>query len=88
MALVLLQLPDVKGKSLPPIKPSALLGETFQRWGKVRKPGRDNRYRHVSVYRYRCCHCRRTVRRYPPGWIRPTKPSACASWRPSSGCWG
>jgi hypothetical protein len=28
---------------------------------------RDNRYRTVSVYRYRFCHCRRTFRRYPQG---------------------
>lgn len=40
---------------------------TFQRWGKVRKPIRDNQYRSAQPYRYRCCHCRRTFRRYPQG---------------------
>lgn len=28
---------------------------------------RDNRHRTVSVYRYRCCHYRRTFRHYPQG---------------------
>jgi transposase-like protein len=42
-------------------------GETFQRWGKVGKPVRDNRHRGVLVFRYRCCSCRRTFRHYPPG---------------------
>ena len=28
---------------------------------------RDSRYRSVQVYRYRCCHCRRTFRNYPAG---------------------
>jgi len=68
MSIVVLQLPDVKRKSENrPKKCPYCQGEIFQRWGKVRKPVRDNRYRTIQVYRYRCCHCRRTFRHYPPG---------------------
>jgi transposase-like protein len=68
MPIVVLQLPNVKRKTeTRPKKCRYCQGETFQRWGKVRKPVRDNRYRSVQVYRYRCCHCRRTFRHYPEG---------------------
>lgn len=68
MPIVVLQLPIVKRKT--EIRPSQCpycQGETFQRWGKVDKPVRDNQYRRVQVYRYRCCHCQHTFRRYPEG---------------------
>jgi len=53
MAIVLLQLPVVKRKSeIRPQKCPHYRGEPFQRWGKVRKPVRDSRYRSVQVYRY------------------------------------
>lgn len=68
MSIVVLQLPDVKRKTeIRPWKCHYCQGETFQRWGKVKKPVRDNRYRNVLVYRYRCCRCRRTFRHYPQG---------------------
>jgi transposase-like protein len=68
MAIVLLQLPAVKRKmETRPQKCPNCPGETFQRWGKVRKPVRDSRYRSVQVYRYRCCHCRHTFCYYPEG---------------------
>jgi transposase-like protein len=68
MSIVVLQLPDVKRKSeTRPKKCPYCQGEIFQRWGKVGKPVRDNQYRNVQVYRYRCCHCRRTFRHYPAG---------------------
>jgi transposase-like protein len=68
MPIVVLQLPDVKRKNeTRPKKCPYCQGETFQRWGKVRKPVRDNCYRSVQVYRYRCCHCRHTFRHYPQG---------------------
>jgi transposase-like protein len=68
MSIVVLQLPDVKRKSeTRPQKCPYCRGATFQRWGKVRKPVRDSRYRSIAVYRYRCCHCRRTFRHYPTG---------------------
>lgn len=68
MSIVVLQLPNVKRKNeTRPKKCPNCLRDTFQRWGKVRKPVRDNRYRSVGVYRYRCCHCRRTFRHYPQG---------------------
>ena len=68
MPIVVLQLPDVKRKieTRPKVCPYCS-GETFQRWGKVHKPVRDSRYRSVQVYRYHCCHCRRTFRHYPMG---------------------
>jgi len=68
MAIVLLQLPVVKRKSeIRPQKCPHYRGEPFQRWGKVRKPVRDSRYRSVQVYRYLCCHCRQTFSHYPQG---------------------
>jgi len=68
MAIVILQLPNVKRKTeIRPKKCPYCPGEAFQRWGKVRKPVRDNKYRSVQVYRYRCCHCHRSFRYYPEG---------------------
>jgi transposase-like protein len=68
MPIVLLQLPSVKQKTetRPQYCPNCK-GNTFQRWGKVQKPVRDNRYRSVFVYRFRCCHCHHTFRYYPEG---------------------
>jgi transposase-like protein len=68
MSIVVLQLPVVKRKSeARPQKCPYCQGETFQRWGKVIKPVRDNGFRSVEVHRYRCCRCRRTFRHYPAG---------------------
>ena len=68
MSIVLLRLPDVKRKTTNrPHECPYCDGETFQRWGTVRKPVRDSRYRSVQVYRYRCCKCQRTFRHYPLG---------------------
>lgn len=68
MSIVVLQLPIVKRKTeTRPQSCRYCQGETFQRWGKVRKPVRDNQYRSVQTYRYRCCHCHRTFRHYPQG---------------------
>ena len=68
MSMVVLQLPDVKRKTeTRPKKCRYCRGETFQRWGRVKKPVRDNRYQNVQVYRYRCCSCHRTFRHYPEG---------------------
>jgi hypothetical protein len=68
MTIVTLCLPDVKRKTeiRPRVCPYCE-GKTFQRWGRVIKPVKDNRYRTVLVYRYRCCHCHRTFRYYPAG---------------------
>ncbi len=44
MSIVVLQLPDVKRKTeTRPKKCRYCPGETFQRWGRVKKPVRDNR---------------------------------------------
>ena len=68
MPIVTLRLPDVKRHSeIRPTTCPHCHGATFQRWGKVSKPVKDQRHRTVSVYRYRCCHCRRTFRGYPDG---------------------
>ena len=68
MPIVILELPDVKQKTeTRPRECRYCGGETFQRWGKVRKPVRDNKYRSVQVYRYCCCSCHRTFRHYPQG---------------------
>ena len=68
MAMVVLKLPDVKRKTEErPKKCCYCEGNTFQRWGQVNKPVKDVRVRNVKVYRYRCCHCKRTFRHYPEG---------------------
>ena len=68
MAIVILQLPNVKRKTeTRPKKCPYCPGETFQRWGRVRKAVRDSRFQSVGVYRYRCCRCQRTFRHYPAG---------------------
>ncbi len=71
MAIVVLKLPDVKRKTeARPNKCPYCAGETFQRWGTVNKPVKDVRVRNVKLYRYRCCHCKRTFRHYPAGNTR------------------
>lgn len=68
MSIVLLQLAEVKAnRAERPKKCPYCPGETFQRWGKVRKLVRDPRLSQVEVYRYRCCGCHRTFRYYPEG---------------------
>jgi transposase-like protein len=65
MPIVVLKLPDVKHKREERPKECPYCeGLTFQRWGRVNK---DLRVRQVKVYRYRCCHCKRTFRHYPEG---------------------
>lgn len=68
MSILVLKLPDVKRKTeTRPKECPYCNGETFQRWGQVRKPVKDTCCRNVRVYRYRCCRCRRTFRHYPDG---------------------
>jgi hypothetical protein len=68
MSIVVLKLPDVKRKREERPKQCRYCeGNTFQRWGQVNKPVKDLRVRNVKVYRYRCCHCKRTFRHYPEG---------------------
>lgn len=68
MSVIILRLPKIKRKTeARPRKCRYCPGETFQRWGKVKKAVRDHRYRNVRVHRYRCCTCRRTFRFYPEG---------------------
>jgi transposase-like protein len=68
MCIVVLKLPDVKRKEEGrPRQCPYCEGKTFQRWGGVKKAVRDVRYRAMRVYRYRCCHCKRTFRHYPAG---------------------
>jgi transposase-like protein len=68
MSIVVLKLPVVKRKTEQrPKKCRYCEGETFQRWGQVNKRVKDMRVRNIIVYRYRCCHCKRTFRHYPDG---------------------
>jgi hypothetical protein len=68
MSIVVLKLPDVKrGTEARPGRCPYCEEKIFQRWGQMKKPVRDVRCRTVRVYRYRCCHCRRTFRYYPAG---------------------
>jgi transposase-like protein len=71
MSILVLKLPDVKRKREErPRGCPYCKGETFQRWGQVKKPVKDTRCRNVRVYRYRCCRCKRTFRHYPGGTSR------------------
>lgn len=71
MSIVVLKLPDVKRKTEErPKECPYCAGETFQRWGQVKKPVKDTMCRNIRVYRYRCCRCRRTFRYYPAGMTR------------------
>ena len=66
-----LQLPKVKpNKNTRPPKCPYCKGETFQRWGQMKKQVKDPRVRTVRVYRYKCTSCRRTFRDYPAGVAR------------------
>jgi transposase-like protein len=68
MTILVLKLPDVKrNREERPKECPYCAGETFQRWGQVRKPVRDTCCRNIRVYRYRCCRCKRTFRHYPEG---------------------
>ena len=71
MTILVLKLPDVKRKTEERPKECPYCnGETFQRWGRVRKPVKDSDCRNVRVYRYRCCRCGQTFRHYPEGTSR------------------
>lgn len=66
MSIVILQLQNVDRKKEIRLKKCRYCpGETLQRWGKVKEPVQDNRYRNVQEYRYRCCTCHHTFRYYP-----------------------
>jgi len=68
MTIVVFKLRNVKRESAErPRQCRYCEGETFQRWGQVKKRIKDMRVNSVKVYRYRCCHCRRTFRYYPEG---------------------
>ena len=68
MSIVVLKLPEVKSRTEGrPKECPYCSGETFQRWGKMKKPVKDTRSRNIWVYRYRCCRCGRTFRHYPSG---------------------
>jgi transposase-like protein len=71
MSIVVLKLPDVKQRTaVRPREYPYCEGQTFQRWGQVNKPVKDVRVRNVKIYRYRCCHCKRTFRHHPAGNTR------------------
>lgn len=68
MSMVVLKLPDVHHSTQERPKACPYChGQTFQRWGKVRKPVKDHRIDAVEVYRYRCNRCGHTFRHYPEG---------------------
>jgi transposase-like protein len=86
MAIVILQLPEVKSnEEKRPEKCPYCPGNTFQRWGgRVRKI-KDPQIKEVVVYRYRCCGCKRTFRHNPKGISRARqsermKKLAAISW--------
>lgn len=71
MSIVVLKLLDVKRQREE--RPRACPyceGETFQRWGQMKKRVKDVQVRNVKVYRYKCCRCKWTFRHYPEGGTR------------------
>jgi transposase-like protein len=68
MSIVVLKLPDVKGKAekRPPQCPSCK-GEILERWGGRLRKIRDHEVKSALVYRYHCTSCRHTFRHYPEG---------------------
>lgn len=74
MPSIVLQIPKVKySRPDRPQKCPYCEGTTFQRWGRITKPVRDPKLSSVRVYRYRCCHCKRTFRHYPEGVQRSSQ---------------
>ena len=74
MTIVTLELPKVNNiEDERPKQCPYCEGKTFQRWGKNRKRVRDPEYDEVTIYRYRCCRCRRTFRHYPEGVDRASQ---------------
>lgn len=68
MSIVVLKLPDVKGKvETRPQQCPSCKGEILQRWGGRTRKIRDNQVKEAIVYRYRCTNCRHTFRHYPEG---------------------
>ena len=89
MSIVTLRLPEVKYcQETRPSQCAYCQGVTFQRWGGVAKRVKDPHLGEVWVYRYRCCHCRRTFRHYQEGSTGHSKRRECGHWPPSAGSWG
>lgn len=86
MSIVVLKLPDVKRETQArPKRCPVCEGETFQRWGQVKKPVKDVKVKVVKVYRYRCCHCQHTFRYYPEGVGRADQTKRLQQY--ASLCW-
>jgi len=68
MSIVVLKLPEVKGKAEKrPVKCPRCKGEILQRWGGRIRKIRDHQVKEAVVYRYRCTSCKHTFRYYPNG---------------------
>ena len=65
---IILQLPKVARNNFSrPRQCPYCKGETFQGWGTVRKRIKDTKVRQVTVRRYKCTTCQKTIRQYPAG---------------------
>jgi hypothetical protein len=86
MSIVTLSLPDVKPKTeiRPKVCPYCS-GETFQRWGRVRKPVKDNHFLTVLVYRYCVAIVDALSDTILLGLIVPIKRSGCGNYQLSYG---
>lgn len=72
--MIVLQLPQIKQKTeVRPKKCPHCQGETFQRWGKVKKKIKDTKAKTARMYRYKCTRCKRTFRHYPGGVQRASQ---------------
>lgn len=89
MSIVVLKLPDVKQRTEErPKKCPYFKGMTFQRWGSTKKKVQDVHVRSIAVYRYRCCHYKRTFRHFPLGVRQLIKRNGWSYSRSCYGHWG
>ena len=89
MTIVTLSLPDVKRKTeiRPRVCPYCE-GKTFQRWGKVIKPVKDNRHRTSWSTITAAATAIARSDTILLGSIEPIEPKGCVNYPLSSGCWG
>ena len=88
MSIIVLKLPEVKGKWRATSQCPVCKGEILQRWGGQVKRVRDPYVSEVLVYRYRCCRCRHTFRHYPRGVDQAQQSQRLRKLAGLCGCWG
>jgi len=70
MPIVWMRLPEISEMTSTnhrPVRCPDCGNQILQRWGKTSKSIRDIQDHDISLYRYRCCQCKRIFRDYPEG---------------------